>query len=331
MRSVVRTLAVLCITLVAAGSAAAAAAGKRTPASPPAPRLQSAEDVLLWINNYRLEPEPQQLPAAVKAMTTLGLLRDPDTAGVYIGFVAGVLASNPDKSGALVSAMFPLPPEDQGLVVKAIAYSGAPEWKQTLTAFIEQMPARRKLIDKYLFGKEPLLFDVALDSGPAAIDALWGYYFATGSERPVKRIITALAWSSEKSDVTKLTIGSMAKWTLASNASRDRHLLRLCRDESERKDQVEEVAKPLKDIIEAAENFETTRIRKDALAAIEDLKRKGPSKEWSWSSFGVQSAPTVIALGCVAATVAGQAEVGIPCVVSGALSSAVAKLWGGVP
>lgn len=330
MRSFVRMLAVLVIALASSG--AAVAAGSRAAAvTPSAPRLQSAEDVLLWINNYRLEPEPQHLPAAVKAMAVLGLLRDPDTAGVYIGFAAGVLAGNPDKAGTLAAAMFPLPPEDQGLVVKAIAYSGSPEWKQTLTAFIEQMPARRKLIDKYLFGKEPLLFDMGLDSGPAAIDALWGYYFATGSERPVKRIITALAWSAEKSDVTKLTIGSMAKWTLASNASRDRHLLRLCRDEMQRKDQPEEIAKALKDIVEAAENYETTRIRKDALAAIEELKRKGPVKEWSWSSFGVQSAPTVIALGCVAATVAGQAEVGIPCVLSGALSSAVAKLWGGTP
>jgi hypothetical protein len=54
-------------------------------------------------------------------------------------------------------------------------------------------------------------------------------------------------------------------------------------------------------------------------------------KEWSWSTFGVQAAPTVIALGCVAASVTGQAEIGIPCVLSGALSTAVSKMWTGSP
>lgn len=298
-------------------------------------QLQTPEEVLAWINNYRLEPEPKRLPDAVRDMSRLGLLRDSDTSGVYIGFAAGVLASHPDDAGALVAAMFPLPPEDQALVIKAIAYSGHPGWKQLLTGFIEQMPARRKLIDKFLFGKEPLLETAPLESTPAFIDALWGYYFATGSERPVLRIITALPWAAEKSDVTKLTIGSMAKWTLASNASRDRHLLQLLQSQARRPGQDEETAKALKEIVEAAESYETGKIRKDALAAIEELKRKGPAKEWSWTSFGIQSAPTVVALGCVAATVAAtatvQPELGIPCVVSGALSSAVAKLWGGSP
>lgn len=330
MRALLRTLVGLCLGLALLAPAASAASRKAAPPSS-GPRLQTAEDVLAWINIYRLEPEPRALPAAVHAMSRLGLLRDPDTAGVYIGFAAGVLGSNPETAGNLVEAMFPLPPEDQALVIRAIAYSGLPNWKMLLTGFIERMPARRKLIDKFLFGKEPLLQAAPLESGPAAIDTLWGNYFATGAEPPVVRIMTALAWSAEKSDVAKLTIGSMAKWTLASNASRDRQLLALCRAEMDRAGQPEEVAAALKDIVEAAESFETTKIRKDALAAIEELKRKGPQKEWSWASFGIQSAPTVVALGCVAATVTGQVEVGIPCIVTGALSSAVAKLWGGGP
>lgn len=329
MRALLRTLAGLCLGLTLLASAGVAASRKAM--QPPGPRLQTAEDVLAWINIYRLEPEPRALPDAVHAMSRLGLLRDPDAAGVYIGFAAGVLGSNPESAGKLVEAMFPLPPEDQALVVRAIAYSGLPGWKMLLTGFIERMPARRKLIDKFLFGKEPLLEALPLESGPAAIDTLWGNYFATGADRPAVRIMTALAWSAEKSDVAKLTIGSMAKWTLASNASRDRQLLALCRAEMARAGQPEEVVAALKDIVEAAESFETTRIRKDALAAIEELKRKGPQKEWSWASFGIQSAPTVVALGCVAATVTGQVEVGIPCIVTGALSSAVAKLWGGGP
>ena len=36
-----------------------------------------------------------------------------------------------------------------------------------------------------------------------------------------------------------------------------------------------EVRKPLREVIEAAETFETGKIRKDALAAVEELKTKG--------------------------------------------------------
>ena len=330
-----RTLLAAALTsLFVLGSLTAFAGGpkaKRQAPTTPSAAFSSPEQVLRWINGYRHEPEPQRLPAAVRAMSDLGLFRDLDTAGIHIGFIAGVLGSRPEEAGRLVVAMFPLPPEEQAVIVKAIAYSGIPEWKQLLNAFIERMPGRRKLIDKYLFGKEPTLMALALDSGPGAIDALWGFYFATGSALPVMRITTALPWAAEKSDVNKLTIGSMAKWTLASNASRDKDLLDLARDEAARKDQKPEIAKALNEIVEAAETYETAKIRKDAVAAIEELKRKGPVKEWSWSTFGVQAAPTVIALGCVAASVTGQAEIGIPCVLSGALSTAVSKMWTGSP
>jgi hypothetical protein len=35
-----------------------------------------------------------------------------------------------------------------------------------------------------------------------------------------------------------------------------------------------------------------------------------------------------VALGCIAAAAAGQVEIGIPCVVGGALSSAALNYWG---
>jgi hypothetical protein len=45
---------------------------------------------------------------------------------------------------------------------------------------------------------------------------------------------------------------------------------------------------------------------------------KGPSR---WADF-------VIRPGCIAAAAAGQVEIGIPCVVGGALSSAALNYWG---
>ena len=102
------------------------------------------------------------------------------------------------------------------------------------------------------------------------VRAVWT--FGTGSYGPIARIVTLLAWANDRDSVDKLTIGNMAKYTLASNAGRDPALLSLLKPAA--KNQPKEVAVVLNEVIEAAETMETTRLRKDALASIEDLKRK---------------------------------------------------------
>jgi hypothetical protein len=262
------------------------------------------------------------VPEAVKAMSAFGATKDMDQAGVYIGFVAGALGANPDTAEDLVAKMFPLPPEDQVLIIKAIAYSGIPGWKKLLTKFVERMPARKDLIDKFLFDAKPVLTELKMKDDSSVIDLNWGYYFATGWEAPVRRIVAALAFSADKNKVETLTIGAMAKWTLAQNASRDNDLLMMLKKISA--DVEPESRKPLAEVIDAAETLELGKLRKDALASIDELKAKGSENLRNYNWWG-QAGQTALALGCVAAGVLGQVEFGIPCVVGGAASTAALK------
>lgn len=312
--------------LLAAVFALSPASAKDKAKRPPELEFKKSEQVLKWINDYRRAPDPEQLPNVVRAMGNLGLFRELDTSGVYIGFIAGVIGSNPDKAERLISRIFPMPPEDQVVLIRAIAYSGLPNWKILLEKFVERMPARMVLIRKYLYGDGQTLADLPID--PNVLDTLWGYYFATGAPPPVQRIVGALALSEDKNDVEKLTIGSMAKWTLATNASRDKELLDILSEEMNR--QPAEVRKPLREVIEAAETFETSKIRKDAVAAIDELKTKGSLNSRNFSWWG-QAGQTVLALGCVAAGAMGQVALGIPCVVGGALSTAALKYLAPAP
>jgi hypothetical protein len=255
-------------------------------------------------------------------MSQLGLFRELDQAGVYIGFIGGVLGSDSGKAEALVTSLFPMPPEDQVVLIRAIAYSGLDDWKALLSKFVERMPARMVLIGKYLYGDGKTLEELPLDEGSYVLDAHWGYFFATGSEKPVRRILAVLAWSKDKNNVERLTIGSMAKWTLATNASRENDLLGILK--AEMNTQPVEVRVPLHEVIEAAETFETGKIRKDAVAAIDELKAKGPESNRNFSWWGT-AGQTALALGCIAAGAMGHVEVGIPCVVGGAVSSAALK------
>ena len=314
--------------------------------------LGSREAILGWMNGYRTKREPAHVPEAVQAMSKLGLLKDSENAGVFVGFMAGIIGTNPGQAEVLIGRMFPLPPEDQWALVQAIAYSGLPDWKGVLGRVADRMPSRSLMIGKYLkgelatldqagFEKTPGAFDklggylgldgkpkekkAVLAPSPALLDLLWGYYCATGEFNPaVSQLIALLSWSTDRDDVDKLTLGGMAKYTLAANAARDPKLLAMLK--SVAKHYPKDMKAHLDEVIEAAETVDFARLRKNALASIEELKRKGPGSKRDISFWG-QVGEGTLALGCIAAAALGQVEFGIPCVVGGAMTSAGLRFW----
>lgn len=308
----------LALLMASVGAVLAAPAKKKSPFS-------SADDILRWINGYRSKPEPQKLPVAVHAMSNLNLFRDLDSAGVYVGFIAGVLEANPKLAEGLVTKMFPLPPEDQVALVRAIAYSNLPGWKELLAKFAERMPARQTLIDRFINDKLPTLRQLAMDNGATTLDILWGNYFATGSYEPVLRMVSVLSWAKDADSVERLTVGNMTKLTLATNASRDKELLDMLKASMAHETTATRVV--LREVIDAAETFEFGRVRKDAVAAIDTLKVKGPESKRNYQWWG-QAGQTALAVGCVVAGALGHVEVGVPCIVGGAVSGAALKYLG---
>jgi hypothetical protein len=115
----------------------------------------------------------------------------------------------------------------------------------------------------------------------------------------------------------------MAKWTLATNASRDMELLGMLKSVVSHETGSTRVM--LAELIEAADVADTSKIRKEALAAIETLKAKGPESARKFSWWG-QAGQTALALGCIVASTLGQAAVGVPCVIGGAVSGAALKV-----
>ncbi len=343
-----RRLIIVLITLMTASVLAAPAW-----AAPLRPgEFSSREGVLGWINGYRAKRDFAHVSEAVRALSALGVFRDPENAGAFVGFLAGILASHPARAEELVEKMLPRPAEDQWAVVQAIAYSGLPDWKTLLGRFGARLPTRQLMIQKYLAGQLPTLdqagFEQApgpfaklrryLDFGdkpaekkavlapsPVLLDLLWGYYFATGSYNPgISRIVALLSWSRDKDDIDRLTLGGMAKYTLAANAARDPKLLGMLK--SVARHYPKELKASLDEVIEAAETVDLARLRKEATAAIDELKRKGPGYRRDISFWG-QVGEGTLALGCIAAAALGQVEFGIPCVVGGAMTSAGLRLW----
>ena len=310
-----------------------------------------------WIYNYRAKPDYAHVPAAVRVLFHSQTFKEPETAGIYLGFIAGAIGSNPAKAEQLVNSFFPVPPEDEWVVIRAIAYSGLPDWRNLLRHVAPKMPGRRVLIDAYLSGTLPVLTEIPLEakkpgmmdkirgvftknpfakdekkldmaqtfaSNQDLLDTLWGYYFATGSHLPILRIMQMLPWSKSRDTLDKLTVGSMARYTLASYAVRDADLREFLR--SELPAQPEAIKGPLTEVIQAADTVQLGAVRRDALAAVEELKTKGSDSRRNldfWGQVGVGA----LALGCVSAAALGQVEVGIPCVIGGSASQGLLSFW----
>jgi len=321
--------------------------------------LVSTNAVLRWINLYRKHPDPAGVPTAMRTVSRLGALNDPEHAGVYAGFLAGVLAKNPQQAENILARTLSMREEDRWIVIRAIAYSDLPNWQAMLRHFEPRLQRYDELSKRYtsgkmarlaqfsvpptpsglermrkqlhldkLFGKKPER--VVLKPNPEVLDTLWGYYFATGDYGPVMHIIALLPLSKDHNDADRLTVGSMAKYTLASNAMHDQKLLAMLKASRKARGESKATVAVLNDVIDAAETVDTARIRKEALATIDELRSKGPAfkRNVSWWGFLGESA---IAGGCLAAATAGMVALGLPCVVGGAASSAAVNFWNNSP
>jgi hypothetical protein len=310
-----------------------------------------------WIYNYRAKPDYAHVPAAVRVLFHSQTFREPENAGIYLGFIAGAIGSNPAKAEQLVNSLFPVPPEDEWVIVRGIAYSGLPDWRNLLRRIEPKMPGRRVMIEAYLSAKLPTLWQIPLEEKKPGtldklravftqnpfkkadkkldmtlsyagnqdlLDTLWGYYFATGSHLPILRIMQMLPWSKSRDTLDKLTVGSMARYTLASYAVRDAELREFLR--SELPNQPAPIKEPLGEVIDAADTVQLTAVRRDALAAVEELKTKGSDARRNldfWGQVGVGA----VALGCVSAAALGAVAVGIPCVIGGSASQGLLSFW----
>ena len=310
-----------------------------------------------WIYNYRAKPDYTHVPAAVRVLFHAQTFKEPENSGIYLGFIAGAIGSNPAKAEQLVNSFFPVPAEDEWVIVRAIAFSGLPDWRNLLRRVALKMPGRKVMIDSYLAGTLPTLANIPLEEekpgmldklrgvftkNPFAkddrklkmaqtfagnqdlLDTLWGYYFATGSHLPILRIMQMLPWSKSRDTIDKLTVGSMARYTLASYAVRDAGLRDFLR--SELPNQPDAIKVPLGEVIEAADTVQLGAVRKDALAAVDELKAKGSDARRNldfWGQLGVGA----VALGCVSAAALGQVAIGIPCVIGGSASQGLLSFW----
>ena len=264
----------------------------------------------------------------------------------------------PAKAEQLIASFFPVPPEDEWVIVRAVAYSGLPDWRNVLRRLAPRMPARQVMIDSYLAGKLPTLTEIPLEeTKPGMMDKLRGTFtrnpFAKeeqegqhdadlrrqpGSAGYVVGILfcdrLAYADPAHRADAAleqeprhRRQADGRQHGALYAGKLRDprRQPARVSAQRAWRGSRSRSRRRSA-EVVEAADTVQIGALRRDALAAVEELKAKGSDSRRNldfWGQVGVGA----VALGCVSAAALGQVAVGIPCVIGGSASQGLLSFW----
>lgn len=204
-----------------------------------------------WITYYYSKPEPQRVAAAIHAASAQGFMKDGKRAPPFIGFIAGVMSKNPSMAHSLAEQLTSLPEVDQPVLILGVWYSAYPDAKPLLERLRRTMPKHTEMIDHLVAHGRPGLLDLPLEQGPWVLDALWGNFMATGDDAPVTRVISALPWINVRGDVSRLSVGGAARWSLISNAIQHKPVMAACKKEMTF--QPKDVTDVLREVIAEAE------------------------------------------------------------------------------
>ncbi len=190
---------------------------------PPMLRRQPGPEEEDWVTSYYLRPDPAGLLEKFRKLATDGTLEKPSVHAPLIAFISQVMKANPNQIAGWLDALgrLNLGHEEMGVFYNAAWFSNTREArdyfrKKGITAFHDAPPDILTLEPK----------------DPGVIDMWWGYFFATGSKEPIRRIVAALELllPREGSDRLQVATHGAVRWSLASNCRHHPTVLKYCQE-----------------------------------------------------------------------------------------------------
>lgn len=194
----------------------------------------ASEESGYWLMNYYKSPNPQDFVSEVNKLSKSGLLSNPKHKENIAVFLSRILAAHPEKTSEWLQSLKNLSKTDMEPIFYAAWITDTKESKEYLR-FIGAADALNTKPTNYL--------EIEIQS-PNTLDALWSYFYATGSEEPVKRIVSALNYADysgsleafktskqTEEDRRKAILDSIfqaARWSLESNARNEPKIGEIC-------------------------------------------------------------------------------------------------------
>jgi hypothetical protein len=164
------------------------------------------------------------------------MLKDENARWPFVIFLSQVMAANSDKISGWLEELSDLDGKQFEALLLAAWHSDTREAKRYF---------QEKKLDAYSNHKAPTILELEVNTA-GTLDILWGYFFATGKQEPIRRIVTALSLSeysgafqrfedSEKTEKVEkeayldLTFQT-ALWSLESNCKQHPLVLSYCEE-----------------------------------------------------------------------------------------------------
>ncbi|MDF1740128.1 MAG: hypothetical protein P1U86_13280 [Verrucomicrobiales bacterium] len=134
-----------------------------------------------WLESYYESPTPDQFVAQMKNWAAEGVLEMDSAKPALIAFTSQLIRQNREKLSDWYSALSGLTPAQMQVIHTAMLYSRTKEadeimLKQFGTRYEEEKKETQKILE------------LPLDK-EATADMLWGFFYATGSEHAIRRIV----------------------------------------------------------------------------------------------------------------------------------------------
>lgn len=185
-----------------------------------------------WLEYYYLEPKPEEFVAKMKDWARDGTLRNQRAQPALIAFVAQLMRQNRDQIRYWWSDLQGLSPEDSIVMRMGLLFSRTAEADEILFEMTGKEPTEDS--------RPPKILDAPLGTA-ATIDMLWGFYYATGSENAIRRLLKCFIMEDapKKPEGLKMPPGAvplytqlprMAYLSLVTNMERHSELVRICEE-----------------------------------------------------------------------------------------------------
>lgn len=177
---------------------------------------------------FYLDPQPKLVEEGIRRDSEEGWIDNPSTAFLFV-YWGTVFGQFPERLSEWLQSLADLPTTHRQFIYRAIWFSDCPEGRALLESLQKGSGPDVDFL-KEITQEEPLNLLTMEISDPSHLDMLWDGFMASGERRFVERIIGALLWFQDGSNLGELMIGKAAAWSLASNAMQHGKVLDICRE-----------------------------------------------------------------------------------------------------
>ena len=132
-----------------------------------------------WLTFYYKNPEPEKLVDQIKKWSEGRILSDDRARPALVGFLSQVFRQNRDKIKGWYGELSGLPPEDLQTIRLAMIFSRTSESDEII---------KKEEGEEYIDRRPPKVLEMSIHQRPT-FDMLWGFFYATGSEAVIQRMI----------------------------------------------------------------------------------------------------------------------------------------------